>query len=332
LRRLAAVLFASSVLVVGCTTNQSSSDPLQVAATLEAAKPAVSPAQSVDLRGQVLPLTGPASALALDPSSATVAVAIDQPASVLLYALNDLTAAPRSVPLPGPAARLSVSDGKVEAAVPGSNQLVEIALPAGTATPRHVDGGPSDTTSVGNRTLITQREAKKLSVLEGDQVKHTINGLTSPDQVLAVGDHAVMLDRLRSAVFDVDPNSETLGAGLRAGNGAVNAVTDRFGRVLVTDARDGELMAFSVNPVIMRQRYPVPGTPYGLAYDSKRDLAWVTLTERNEVVGFAVAGGEPVEKYRFATVRQPNSVAVDPGSGRVFVASADQGGMQVIQP
>jgi hypothetical protein len=57
---------------------------------------------------------------------------------------------------------------------------------------------------------------------------------------------------------------------------------------------------------------------------------WITLTERNEVVGFDVAGGEPVEKHRFATVRQPDSVAVDPGSGRVFVASGDGRGMQVI--
>jgi DNA-binding beta-propeller fold protein YncE len=102
--------------------------------------------------------------------------------------------------------------------------------------------------------------------------------------------------------------------------------------VLVTDTRGGELLAFSAGPLLMRQRYPVPGVPYALAYDSRRDLVWVTLTERNEVVGYYVAGGEPVERYRFPTVRQPNAVAVDPESGRVFVASADGGGVQVVQP
>jgi hypothetical protein len=58
----------------------------------------------------------------------------------------------------------------------------------------------------------------------------------------------------------------------------------------------------------------------------------VTLTERNEVVGYDVRGGEPVEKYRFPTVRQPNSVTVDEQSGRVVVGSAAGEGTQVITP
>ena len=86
------------------------------------------------------------------------------------------------------------------------------------------------------------------------------------------------------------------------------------------------------DPLLLRQRYPVPGSPYGLAYDAQRDLAWITLTARNEVVGLDVAGGEPVERYRFPTVQQPDSVAVDPPSGRVFVGSASGAGMQVIDP
>ena len=113
-------------------------------------------------------------------------------------------------------------------------------------------------------------------------------------------------------------------------DGATNAVGDRYGRVLVTDTRDGELLAFSAAPLIMRQRFPVPGGLYAIAYDRARDLAWVTLTERNEVVGFDVAGGEPVERYRLATVRQPNAVAVDPNSGALIVGSGTGDGIQVV--
>ncbi|MDT7788778.1 MAG: hypothetical protein QOF58_7197 [Pseudonocardiales bacterium] len=145
----------------------------------------------------------------------------------------------------------------------------------------------------------------------------------------------VELDRLRSAVFEMtkdDKGAETRGAGLRAGDGATNAVADRYGRLLVVDTRGGEFIAFSINPLIMRQRYPVPGSPYGIAYDAKRDIAWITITERNEVVGLNVAGGEPAEKYRFPTVRQPNTVSVDQESGRVTVTSGDNGGIQVISP
>lgn len=81
---------------------------------------------------------------------------------------------------------------------------------------------------------------------------------------------------------------------------------------------------------------PVPAgavVPLGApAYDGRRDLAWVTLTARDEVVGLGVAGGEPVIVHRFPTVHQPNAVAVDPVSGRVLVVSASGAGLQVIDP
>jgi DNA-binding beta-propeller fold protein YncE len=141
-----------------------------------------------------------------------------------------------------------------------------------------------------------------------------------------------VLDRLRNAVFELDVPGARIMQGLRAGQGATNAVTDRFGRVLVTDTRGGALLAFSLDPLLMRQNYPVPGAPYAIAYDEERDLAWVTLTETNEVVGYDVAGEEPEEKYRFPTVSQPNTVAVDPRTGRVLVASGTGDGIQVITP
>jgi DNA-binding beta-propeller fold protein YncE len=317
-------LVTGSVLVGGCATNEEPSDPLQVAATLEAARPATSPAQGATPAGTVLPLPGKATAVTV--SGDTLAVAVEQPPSVLLYSLTDLTT-PRTVALPGPTNRLVPAAGRVEAAVPTSGTIVTITLADGTATQRAVDGGPVDVATLGDRTLVAQRDAKSVRI--GDR---EVGGITSPDQVLAVGGHVVVLDRLRSAVVDLDADTGKLGAGLRAGDGATNAVADRFDRVLVTDTRGGELLAFSVDPLIMRQRFPVPGAPYGLAYDPRTDLAWVTLTERNEVVAYHVAGGEPVEKHRYATVRQPDSVAVDPGSGRVFIASADGQGIQVIAP
>jgi hypothetical protein len=57
----------------------------------------------------------------------------------------------------------------------------------------------------------------------------------------------------------------------------------------------------------------------------------VTLTERNEVAELE-AGDEPRRLRSFPTVRQPNSVAVDPESGRVFVASRSDGTLQLIDP
>jgi DNA-binding beta-propeller fold protein YncE len=154
--------------------------------------------------------------------------------------------------------------------------------------------------------------------------------MMSADQVVSTSKGAVVLDRLRNAVFELNVPDASVSQGLRAGQGATNAITDRYGRILVTDTRGGALLAFSLDPLLLRQNYPVAGAPYAIAYDRERDLAWVTLTKTNEVVGYEVAGEQPKEKYRFPTVSQPNTVAVDPSSGRVIVASGTGDGIQVI--
>ncbi|MFT7839189.1 hypothetical protein Q5530_23855 [Saccharothrix sp. BKS2] len=324
MRRLAAVVLTgvlTGAVVSGCATEESPGDPLQVAATLEPARPAVSPARSGEVPGAVAPV-GRASSVAV--AGGRVAVAVTDPPSVVLFPLDAPSSSPPvTVALPGPAERLVVAGDAVEAVVPAG--AVVTVRPDGSSSSREVTGGPVDVLSVGGRTLVAQREARRVAV--GD---HAVTGISSPDRLVAAGDRVVVLDRPRSAVFDLDPSADRPGAGLRAGDGATNAVSDRFGRVFVVDTRGGELMAFSADPVLMRLRYPLPGAPYGMAYDADRDLLWVTLTERNEVAGFDVSGAEPVERHRHATVRQPDSVAVDPGSGRVFVASGDGQGLQVI--
>jgi DNA-binding beta-propeller fold protein YncE len=213
-----------------------------------------------------------------------------------------------------------------------ANQLLRITLPAGTVDKITLPGGPVAASTTGNQTLVALHDTKSVAVLTGDKTDRTITGLASADQALQIGDKAVVLDKLRTAVFDLDPATGKLGAGLRAGDGATNAVADNYGRILVTDRRGGELLVYKPDTLVELQQYPVPGAPYGIAYDPQRHLAWVTLTATNQVVGYDVAGGEPVEKHRIDTVRQPNSVAVDPTTGRVLVASADGGGVQVINP
>jgi len=330
---LVAVAIAGGSMLVACSSGPGSSDS-SLGPTLPVAAPAVSPPTTVTPAGTVLPVRGNATAVVVDVVSRTLAVAIDQPASVLLLSLDDLSAPPRSVPLPGAAAHLTLAAprGPLLVAVPTANQVIQVSLPDGAMRATSVMGGPTSAASVGDELLVALPARQAIAVVEGDQVRRTITGPVDPDQVLAVGTQAVALDERQSAVFDIDPVSGSVGAGLRAGDGATNAVVDSYGRVLTVDTRTGELLLFSTNPVLMRQLFPVSGVPFGIAFDPHRNLAWVTLTGFNQVVGFDVAGGEPVEKYRLPTIRQPDSVAVDPDSGRVFVASAAGGGVQVIQP
>ncbi|WP_424186583.1 YncE family protein [Actinokineospora sp. G85] len=330
----ALVVCAGSALVAGCSSDTGPTDELMVSSNPVAATAARSPEQSATPPGAVLPLDAPVTAVAVDAGSRTLALAVATPPSIRLLDLDRLDTEPRTVPLDGPASALSVADGALVAALGERGSVVRVDLASARATPSPVDGAPVDSVAFGADTLVAVRDQKGVAVLGGDNAVRKVitGGLLSADQVYGTGRGAVVLDRLRNAVFQVDVGGGTIGEGLRAGQGSTNGVVDRHDRVLVTDTRGGALLAFSVEPMLMRQRFPVPGAPYGIAYDPQRDLAWVTLTERNEVVAFAVAGGEPVERHRFPTVTQPDSVAVDPATGRVVVASATGAGVQVITP
>ncbi|HTI25559.1 MAG TPA: hypothetical protein VL652_31510 [Kutzneria sp.] len=332
MRRLAVVLIAGSALVTGCSSGTNTGDDLQVADTVTAATPADSPAQGKTPAGTVLALGQNATAITVDTAQHTAAVAVDNPPALRLYDLTSIDAPPKTIDLPGRVDNLSTTGDVILAPVRTANQLLRITLPTGTVDKITLPGGPVAANTQGTRTLVALHDTKAVAVLNGDKTERTITGLASADQALQVGDKAVVLDKLRTAVFDLDPAAGKIGAGLRAGDGATNAVTDNYGRVLVTDRRGGELLVYKPDTLVELQQYPVPGAPYAIAYDPQRHLAWVTLTATNQVVGYDVAGGEPVEKHRIDTVRQPNSVAVDPTTGRVLVASADGAGVQVITP
>jgi DNA-binding beta-propeller fold protein YncE len=279
-------------LVVGCGTVGGSAGQQAVPPVEPASAPLGGPAPA----GTIRPLGAPATAVVVDPRSKTIAVALDDPPRLLLTTL-DGTAPPRQVPLPGPAADLVLA----------------------------ADGGPLLVPITAPGSLI------RVVALDGNRV---IPGFIDATRLIAAPDEAKVwvLDRGRSAVSVVDLSTGEISPVLRAGNGAASAVADRFGRLLVTDTRDGELLAFAGDPPVLRQRFPLPGAPYGLAYDGRRDLVWVTLTGRDEVVGLGVAGGEPVIVHRLPTVHQPDAVAADPVSGRVYIVSASGAGLQVIDP
>src|SRR5690606_30942427 len=116
--------------------------------------------------------------------------------------------------------------------------------------------------------------------------------------------------RAQSSVTPIDPADGDLGPALRAGNGATNSTVDRYGRILVANTRDGEILGFYGSPLVMRFRYPVADGPYAVDYDDTRNLLWVSTTGNNEVVAYDLADGEPSEKQRFASVVQPDRITV----------------------
>lgn len=326
-----AALLVAGLVVTGCGTIGGSANQQ----TVPPAEPAVAPPGGPTPAGTVTPLPAPATDVLVDPRTRMVAVTLLDPPRLLLRTL-DGSEPSRQVPLPGPAAGLVLVPESSELLVPVTAPGCLLRVPVDGGAPHRIDlDGPAQgAVVVGGVTVIALGD--RLVTLDGDRPRPPIRGFS--DAARLVPAHATtgakiwVLDRRRSAVSVVDVPSGEISPELRAGNGAANAVADRFGRILVTDTRDGELLAFAGDPPMLRQRFPLPGAPYGVAYDARRDLAWVTLTGRDEVVGLGVASGEPVVIHRFPTVHQPDAVAVDPASGRVLVVSAAGMGLQMIDP
>ncbi len=300
--------------------------------TIAAAQPAVSPAQATAPRGVVTRIGSAVRATVIDGQTRTLVLLVDSPARLLLLDLDDLSAPARTVDLPGAAAQVERAGdgGSVLVALPNAVLRVDTATASTTRLP--VDGDVRAVLQLPDGGVAAGLSDGSVQVLAADGTTQRVAGLAGVDELLTAGRTVLAVDRRQTAVSVVDLGAGKLGEALRAGEGATNAVSDRFGRALVTDTTGGELLAFSTGPLMLRQRYPVPGAPYALAYDPATDVVWVTLTATNEVVGYDVRGGEPQERYRFPTVTQPDSVAVDSSTGAVLVGSAGGDGVQRIVP
>src|SRR5206468_12571495 len=156
-------------------------------------------------------------AMAADSRTRRLAVAVAASPSVLLYQLDNLAAAPTVVPLPSAPsdARLAGDGGPL--LVTAGTQLVRITLPDGAVSATAVDGSPASAAQDGGRTLVALRDRHQVAVLDGGSVRRTISGnLFSADRVLTTGGHAVVLDWLRNALFELDVAGGTIKQGLRA--------------------------------------------------------------------------------------------------------------------
>lgn len=338
-RRLTATLLTA--LVVGLTVAGCGGDPSE---TLGAAEPAKAPEPTVAPAGMVQDLAPQPEGMTYDAVTDILAVAVREPNRLLLIqgATGQLL---QSVPLPGHARHLQLAGpgGPVLVPAEDSNMLVTVELPEGQASAVQVGNYPHDAASTASgRIVVADERGGTVSVVAGGEVVHTFTDPTQPAGVAAVGDEVGLVDVGAFTLSVYDAVQERRLAVLPAGAGPTHLVADRRGDLIVADTRGDALLFFSLDPLTQRGRVPLSGTPYGMAYDPQRDRVWVTLTARNEVVGLDVSdnpsggsagsAGAAREVARFPTVRQPNTVAVDPETGRVWVSSRTTGQLQTIDP
>lgn len=321
-------------LVAGCSSNPLTSAP----PTIEAAHPAQSPPASQTPSGTVRPLAGPAAATVFDDGTHQLAVLTPgsdpgAPASLAVFGPGQV--APRVIGLPGPATAVT-GDGHGTAYLATHGGYFAVDLAGGHTA--QVNAAPNV-----DFTAIARRADGKLVLGSADGAVYTLappGGSGSPavenrtkifarvDWLVTQGNTTVVLDRGQTSVTTIGADGH-VAQSLRAGAGATTMAADPVGRVLVADTRGDELLVYGVDPLILRQAYPVRQAPYGLA--GSPDLAWVSQTASNMVIGYDLSTGIPVEKVRYPTVQQPNSLAFDEASDTLYVVSGSGAGVQVIE-
>ncbi|QBJ98434.1 hypothetical protein ERC79_22750 [Rhodococcus sp. ABRD24] len=324
-RITACTIGAALLLLTGCSSEKDGED-LQ---TIEPATAAMSPAGATPA-GSVQNIGRSIDGLAVDPLTHTTALLTDNGSK--LFTL-DVTRpggdAPREIPLDGVASQVTFApEGRLLLPMNGRVQIVDVK-PGGGSSSVPVDGDARSAIFLDDGALAVGLSSGKVQILDPNGgVSRTISGLASVDALALTNGELSALDRKQTALAGIDVGDGSLGLALRAGEGATQLATDKFGRILVTDTTGGELLVFTTDPLLMRQRYPVADAPYAVTYDEQAELAWVTLTAANRVIGYDLSTGIPVEKVRYDTVRQPNSVAVD--GGTLLVGSATGDGLQRI--
>jgi DNA-binding beta-propeller fold protein YncE len=322
-------------LVAGCSSNRLDTAP----PTIEPAQPAESPPVSQSPAGAVRPLGGRPQAAVFDGGTRQLAVlspGTDPAAPASIAVFGDAQVAPRVMALPGAAAALT-ADGRGTVYLAAHGGYFEVDLSTGHAAQVTVPDAPN-----ADFTAIARRADGKLVLGSADGAVYTLASATPSgtatvssrnkifarvDALVTQGNTTVVLDRGQTSVTTIGADGHAAQA-LRAGEGATTLAADPLGRVLVADTRGGQLLVYGVDPLILRQAYPVRQAPYGLA--GSRELTWVSQTASNVVIGYDLSTGIPVEKVRYPTVQQPNSLAFDEASDTLYVVSGSGAGVQVI--
>lgn len=302
----------------------------------EAAAPAVAPATTAAPAGTVVAVPGLAGGMVADERTGLVVVGTAGPPR-LAFVDGRTGAVTRSVPLQGTPGQLGLAAAGGPVLVPtrSVDGLVQIALPTGDLVSRTTVGrSPTAATAAANGMIaVANSTGGTVSVVDSERQAAKLGGFARPSVVAASGNQFAVLDAGTATVAVYDAASRRKLASLPAGVGPTSLITDRHQRLLVVDTAGGRLLTYDLTGTpTPKAQQELAGAPYGVAYDATRDRAWVTLTATNEVVAVDLTGPSPRVVSRLPTIRQPDLVAVNAGTGRVFVASPTLGQLEMIDP
>lgn len=299
---------------------------------LDAAEPEQAPALTAQPVGDVRAVAPGPEGIVHEPRSDTLAVAVREPDRLLV--LDPETLVERmSVPLPGKVRHLQVTDdGVVLVPSEQADQLIEVDPGRGAVRRTEVARYPHDASAAGNGDIVVAEEfGGSASVLREGDVIHRFDDLTQPGGVVVEDGVAVVVDVEAFTLTSYDLAARRRVTRLDAGEGPTHVVRTGDNRVAVSDTRGDKVTLYSVDPLLPVAELELEGRPYGIAADAESGTLWVTLTERNQLVGLDVSRDRLTEIERLPTVRQPNTVAVSPGADTLWVTGTYEGEIQRIE-
>jgi DNA-binding beta-propeller fold protein YncE len=329
-RRLGAIpALAIALLLCACGGGRDRTAP----ALPPAAEPAAAPAAALHPAGQKIRVGKMPEGIVVDAHAGMVAVAVRDPARVVLIGAGSGRVL-RALRIAAPPRHLELAGGSGPLLAPAEpvDQLIEVNLPGSAVQSIEVGVHPHDAAVAAGRVFVSNEFGRSVSVLAGRRAITQIAGFVQPGGLAVAGPDLAVVDVRADTVTLIDARSLRVLGKTPAGAGPTHIVAGG-GRLFVADTRGNALLVFATQPTLrLVSRLALAGAPYGIAVDRAHRRLWVTLTANNELAELAIEGPtlRPVASY--PTGRQPNTVAVDPIDGRVFVADAGAGVVQLINP
>jgi DNA-binding beta-propeller fold protein YncE len=322
--RAAAVLLLA--LVAGC--GSAAPDELP-----PAAEPASSPPPAAAPAGRIVNVGFKPEGVVADPIARIFAVGVREPAELVLVdgETGDVV---QRVPLPEPPRHLAFDGERVLVPAEDADQLLSVAVLDGRVASAPTGREPHDAAAASGRIFVADEFAHTLTVLENGKPQRTIDTPLQPGGVTALdrGRQVAVVSVRERVVETFDAVTGERTGRAPAGVGPTHAVSDKGDYLFVTDTTGGALLVYHLRPKLeLIRRYPLPGSPYGIAIDNVRHRMYVTQTARNQLTELIV-GGRPSLVARYATPQQPNTVAVDETTGRVAVTGKADGVLQLLDP
>ncbi len=296
-----------------------------------AAEPATAPTPTASPSGKVVRVGAAAEGVVYDDQTATLAVLVRDPNQLVL--LDGATlAVRRRIDLPGKGRHLALATagGPVLIADEGSDSLLQVPIDGGSVTQTKVGHFPHDAAQAADGTIVVADEGgRALTVVRAGKAVKTFTDVAQPAGVATIGNIVGVIDAKGYTMSTYDAQSLTRTARVAAGKGPTHVVATDAQQFVATDTRGNALLVYEASPLKLIRRIALPGSPYGLTYDTGTNRLWVTLVARNQVVSVNPRTG--AVDQRLPTVQQPNTGAVSATTGTVYVIGAAQGVVQAIR-